>query len=115
MHSIARFSMPRSGKIDSGSAGLLKEASQDPNLSDLKQRVGSADAWSFITAAVLAAFYLGTSIYIASHRLLWFDELLSLHLARLPDWTTIPTALARGADTMPPAYHIVVRIFDKLF
>ena len=32
--------------------------------------------WSFAAAAVLAAFYLATSIYIASHRLFWFDALL---------------------------------------
>ena len=39
--------------------------------------------WTFVVAALLAVFYFVTSIYIAAHRVFWFDELFTLHIARL--------------------------------
>jgi len=73
------------------------------------------DIWSFVAAAVLAAFYLATTVYISYHRLLWWDELFTVNIARLPHWTTIWAALAHAVDSMPPIYYMVVRMFDKLF
>ncbi len=70
---------------------------------------------SFIAAAVLAAFYFATSIYIASHRVFWFDELFTIHIARLPDIKSIWTALGNGVDSLPPTYYMVVRLFGNLF
>jgi Dolichyl-phosphate-mannose-protein mannosyltransferase len=72
-------------------------------------------AGSFLAAAILAAFYLATSIYIASHRVFWFDELFTIHIARLPDVRTIWTALSHGADSLPPTYYMLVRVFGDLF
>jgi Dolichyl-phosphate-mannose-protein mannosyltransferase len=71
--------------------------------------------WSFAAAALLAAFYLATSIYVSAHRLLWFDEVVTVHIARLPDWKTILTALSHGTDSLPPLYYLVVRMFGKMF
>ena len=71
-------------------------------------------AGSFIAAAILAAFYFATSIYIASHRVFWFDELFTVRIARLPDIKAIWTALGHGADSLPPAYYMVVRLFGGL-
>jgi hypothetical protein len=78
-------------------------------------RKTSPGYWSFIVAALLAIFYFATSVYIGSHRLLWIDEVSTVHVARLPHWTLIWQVLAQGADAMPPAYFIVVRLFDSLF
>ena len=72
-------------------------------------------AGGFLAAAILAAFYFATSIYIASHRVFWFDELFTVRIARLPDIKTIWTALGHGADSLPPAYYMVVRLFGDLF
>ncbi|HEY5173996.1 MAG TPA: glycosyltransferase family 39 protein [Terriglobales bacterium] len=72
-------------------------------------------AGSFGAAAILAAFYFATSIYIASHRVFWFDELFTMHIARLPDIKAIWTALGHGADSLPPTYYMVVRLFGDLF
>jgi len=63
----------------------------------------------------LATFYLATSMHIASHRLFWFDELATVHIARLPNIATIWTALAQPMDAQPPIYYMVVRMFDKVF
>ena len=74
------------------------------------------DRWSFIAAVLLAAFYLATSIYIASQSRFWYDEVTAVLIARLSHWTTIWQVVAREAtDTMPPVYHMMVGIFIKLF
>ncbi len=71
--------------------------------------------WTFIVAALLAVFYFVTSIYIASHRVFWFDELFTLHIARLPSLSAIWSALGNGVDALPPTYYMLVRVFDSLF
>src|SRR5271157_867749 len=71
--------------------------------------------WTFAAAMVLAVFYFASSLYFASHRLFWFDEVLTVYVARLPNWTTIWTALAHATDTMSPVYDMIVRASDKLF
>jgi hypothetical protein len=71
--------------------------------------------WSWFVAAVLAAFYLAASLYISSHRLLWFDEVFTVHMARLPNWKTLIVALGHGVDSLPPPYYMVVGSFGKIF
>ena len=72
-------------------------------------------ARTIIAAGLLAVFYFVTSIYIAAHRTFWFDELFTLHIARLANWRTVWSALANGVDALPPTYYMVVRAFDSLF
>ena len=74
-----------------------------------------SSVWTFLAAALLAAFYFATSIYISSHRLLWFDEVVTVNIAQLPGWATIIAALSHGADSLPPPYYFVVRAFGNLF
>ena len=83
--------------------------------SQVSDRANPTALWTFVAAALLAAFYLATSISIAAHRLFWFDELFTVHIARLPGVTTIFTALGHGSDALPPVYYLVVRLFDSLF
>src|SRR5271157_1860309 len=92
-----------------------KEALQDTSLPEIEPTMRHAGMWCFVAAGVLATFYLATSMYVASHRLLWFDEVFTVHMARLPDWKTLLTALSHGADSLPPLYYMVVGTFDKLF
>jgi 4-amino-4-deoxy-L-arabinose transferase-like glycosyltransferase len=63
----------------------------------------------------LAGFYLVSSLYIASHRLFWYDEIFTVQIARLPQWKTILSALAHGLDSQPPIYYMVVRTLDQMF
>lgn len=92
----------------------VKETLSKPR-SQRTKRANPTAIWTFLVAALMAAFYLVTSIYIAAHRLFWFDELFTLHIAQLPGWTTIFTALSHGSDALPPVYYLVVRGFDSLF
>ncbi len=78
-------------------------------------RSGSSALWSYLVAAGLAIFYFFTSLQIAAHRVFWFDELFTLHIARLPQLSTIWTALSNGVDALPPTYYMTVRLFDSLF
>ena len=71
--------------------------------------------WSLAGATALAAFYLATSIYIASHRLFWFDELFIVRLSQVPSVAILWQALAHAADTMPPGYHLLMRVFGQAF
>ena len=81
----------------------------------LRQGYGKAsETWSLVAAGVVAAFYLITSIYIASHRRFYFDEILTASIARLPNLVTIWTALGHGADGQPPFHYMVARVFCKL-
>jgi hypothetical protein len=91
------------------------EALRDVSLADTTEPSRYSGALVFLAAAVLSAFYFATSIYISSHRLLWFDEVVTVHIAQLPNWTTLLTALSHGADSLPPLYYSVVRVFGNLF
>ena len=73
----------------------------------------SAELWT-LAACVVAAFYLGTSLYIAAHRLLWYDEILTVRIAALPHLSTIFDALRRGADGMAPGYYVLATAAQRL-
>src|ERR1017187_4566685 len=62
-----------------------KESVQTASSPQTRHAGNRSGAGSFVAAAILAAFYFATSIYIASHRVFWFDELFTIHIARLPD------------------------------
>jgi|SRR5271157_1644837 len=87
---------------------------QYPSTPESKHLSKSADKWALLAAALLAAFYFATSIYIASHRLFWFDEFFTVRIAQLA-WTMIWTALSHAADSLPPFYYMLVRTFGTLF
>lgn len=70
--------------------------------------------WMFILAAALAAFYIASSMYIASRRLLWFDELLTVRFSQLPNAVTIWKAITHVDSNMPYPYFLVVHAFWKL-
>src|SRR5271157_2474116 len=91
------------------------KAMHNANSSEMGQRVSVPNVWSFAAAAALAAFYFATSVYIASHRFYWFDELFIVRIAQLPSVTSMWQALAHASDTMPPGYHLLMRILGKGF
>jgi Dolichyl-phosphate-mannose-protein mannosyltransferase len=92
-----------------------RTALQDPRIPDPKQLTQPSDKLPLLAAAALAAFYFATSVYIASHRLFWFDEFFTVRIGQLPTWTMIWTALSHAADSLPPFYYMLVRAFGTLF
>jgi hypothetical protein len=73
------------------------------------------DKGSWLVAALLALFFFATSIHISLIRPLWFDELGTLRIAKLPDlatvWQVQQTFLA---DSAPIVYHLLVRVLFNL-
>ncbi len=72
-------------------------------------------AWCWPVALLLAGFYVVSSLYISSQRLLWFDEIFTAIISRLPDVRTIWKALSESADATPPLFFLITRVFDKVF
>ena len=72
-------------------------------------------AWCWPIAFLVAGFYVASSLYISSQRLLWFDEIFTAIISRLPDVRTIWKALSESADSTPPLFFLITRIFDQVF
>src|SRR5271169_5830791 len=92
-----------------------RTAFHGPGTPELKQLPKASEKRTFLAAALLAAFYFSTSVYIASHRLFWFDEFFTVRIAQLPAWTVIWTALSHAVDSLPPFYYMLVGLFGTLF
>ena len=65
--------------------------------------------------AVLTVFYVAVVAVLSHFKLLWLDELITLHIARLGSIGAIWVALARGADPNPPITHILVHYSQLAF
>jgi hypothetical protein len=59
--------------------------------------------------AGLLSLIAGIALYVSLNRALWYDELLTLYLSRLPDLPTFWSALKTGPDLSPPLYDLCVR------
>lgn len=83
-------------------------------------RFGSrADAWigrrPAISFALFSAFYFVIVFTLSSMKLLWLDELITLHIARLANIPAIWHALAQGVDPNPPVTYILVHFSRGIF
>src|SRR5579872_5261475 len=65
--------------------------------------------------AVLSVVYFGAVVALSSLKLLWLDELITLHIARLGSVGAIWNALAQGADPNPPVTHVLVHYARLMF
>ena len=63
----------------------------------------------------LTAFYAAAVFILSSVKLLWLDELITLHIARLGSVSAIWNALEHGADPNPPLSHLLVLGSMRLF
>ena len=63
----------------------------------------------------LTAFYAVVVSILSSVKLLWLDELITLHIARLGSFSAIWNALVHGADPNPPLTHLLVMGSMRLF
>ena len=63
----------------------------------------------------LTVAYVAIVFIVSSMKLLWLDELITLHIARLGSLSAIWHALAHGADPNPPLSHLLVLGSMRLF
>ena len=64
---------------------------------------------------VLAAYTVARNVLAAASKPFWYDEVFTWAMAHQPSFSALWAALARVADTNPPVYHLVERIFDTFF
>lgn len=64
---------------------------------------------------VLSIFYLGIVAILSSVKLLWLDELITIHIARLGSVAAMWRALENGVDPNPPATYLLVQGSRMLF
>jgi len=67
-----------------------------------------------VLAVFSIAFFLLT-IYRASRKLFWFDELFTVYLSRLPDMKSVWQAVTHGADFNPPFLYLITRVSERAF
>ena len=58
---------------------------------------------------LFSLFYFGAAAWRASRKAFWFDELVTLHICRLPSMSQVWAAFEEGADAMPPLLHLLTR------
>lgn len=83
-------------------------------------RFGSRiDAWigrrPVASFALFSAFYFVIVFTLSSMKLLWLDELITLHIARLGSLAAIWHALGQGVDPNPPVTYILVHLSRSIF
>lgn len=78
----------------------------------IESRIDAASGTAFGWLSVL---YLISVIGLSSHKLLWLDELITLHIARAGGPAAIWGELARGADPNPPLTHLLVYLCRAIF
>lgn len=78
----------------------------------LEQRIDAAPGWWFVGLSVL---YFLVVAGLSSMKLLWLDELITLHIAKSGGLEAIWHALSSGADPNPPITYILVHYSRAIF
>lgn len=65
--------------------------------------------------AIFSALFFAIVFCLSAAKLLWLDELITLHIARLGSFTAIWQALERGADPNPPLTSLLVQASTHIF
>ncbi len=68
-----------------------------------------------VAFALLSLTYLVAVAALSHAKLLWLDELITLHIAQLGSASTIWNALSQAADPNPPLTHLAVLASLRLF
>jgi hypothetical protein len=92
----------------------LDELNGSPERRPVMARFSAIDRHPVRGFAILTLFYFVVVCSLSSLKLLWLDELITLHIARLNSPAAIWQALRRGVDPNPPLSHILVH-YCRLF
>ena len=60
--------------------------------------------------AGFSAVYLLVTCLMASRRMLWNDELFTLYISKLTDFSDIVAAISTGADQNPPPFYFLTHL-----
>lgn len=85
------------------------------NGSLVRPPLSAIDRHPFRAFAVLTISYFVVVFSLSSLKLLWLDELITLHIARLSGPVAIWQALWHGVDPNPPLSHLLVHYSRSIF
>jgi len=85
-------------------AGEPREPREARDAREGRERVRGRFLFALATAA-----YFAITAYFADRKLLWFDELFTVFIARQPDLPRFLAALTQGGDLLPPGIHTLTR------
>jgi hypothetical protein len=68
-----------------------------------------------LVAVIFSIFYFCDILLRASEKFFWYDELVTVYFARLPDFHTLWAALGNGIDFNPPSFYLLTRASNLLF
>src|ERR1700730_236127 len=75
----------------------------------------ASEKLSSLIALLFSLFFLFTSIYISTRRLLWFDEFNAIRTANLPDLATVWRVQNSWlGDSAPITYGLLARVVYRL-
>ena len=77
--------------------------------------LSAIDRHPFRAFAILTLIYFVVDCSLSSLKLLWLDELITLHIARLSSPAAIWQALEWGVDPNPPLSHLLVHYSRLMF
>ncbi|MDQ2842655.1 MAG: glycosyltransferase family 39 protein [Acidobacteriota bacterium] len=69
----------------------------------------------WLSLLAFSIFYFTDVCLRASGKSFWYDELLTLYFARLPDMHAIWGALKTGVDSNPPGFDLLTRATEAIF
>ena len=96
-------------------SSALELATAKDDRSPLQRATAWINAYPAASFLLLTVFYAIAVVVLSSFKLLWLDELITLHIARLNNASEIWRALANGADPNPPITHLLVHYCRSLF
>lgn len=73
--------------------------------------VSFIDRQSLALFLVLSVWYLGSAILMASQKLMWNDELLTLYFSGIPRLEDLWFALSTTHEQSPPFFYLITRLF----
>ena len=101
-----------------GSAATSDECSYQPSI-EFRSRSAGITAWldghPVMSFAALTVLYFVVVFVQSSFKLMWLDEFITLHLARLGNLHDLWHALSQGADPNPPVTYILVHWCRQIF
>jgi hypothetical protein len=81
----------------------------------VRRPVSAIDSYPVRAFVILTFFYFTVTFSLSSLKLLWLDELITLHIARLSGPAAIWNALWQGVDPNPPLSHLLVHYSRAIF
>ena len=73
------------------------------------------DGAGLVLFAALSTLYWGSSLVLASRKLMWNDELYTYYMAVLPTMTDVWAGLLTGAEQTPPLFYLLTRLAFSAF